>query len=162
MNDQSHQFDFGDLAPKEKKFSIGQVKYVVREASEKAATQYRSAALSGTEMTINDDDNTRQIKKLQSASEVEALLVSLCLYRADQETGELELLQNGDADPKHLVSRAFVDSLPSRVVKPIFAWIKEASELDESDKLEALVKQRDRLNAKIAKLEKAEGAAKNS
>jgi len=103
-----------DLTVKETPVTVGGTKYILREASEDAACQYRNAAVRGAKMvngTVTMGD----------AGNVQALLVSLCLFEV-----------NDLGDTFRVTPLVTVKGWPARVVRPLFDWIKRESMLDES------------------------------
>lgn len=93
---------------------IGGEDYVLREATSDAAGKYHDAIIKSTRMSDG------KITGSDGLGGVEALLVSLCLFKR---TGKEE-----SAVPLTEVRR-----WPSRVVKPLFDRVKEISELDAKD-----------------------------
>jgi hypothetical protein len=114
--------------------------YTLREADGDAACQYRNAAMRA--MRYSEDGKPVGFTNL---ADVEPLLVSLCLYDA----------------AGNRVTRDFARALPSKILKQLFAKAKEISEIDETDDLPGLLKQRAELDKKIAKLQEGKSAAKN-
>jgi len=100
-----------DLEPQERKVKIGGEDYILKEASEDAACKWRNQTLAGARMADG------KLVGMGNVSDGEPLLVSLCLWKA---TGK-----------KDNVSPAVVRAWPSRVVKKLFAWIEEVSDLAE-------------------------------
>jgi len=111
-----------DLKVQEVPVTIGGTKYLLREASEDAACQYRNAAMRGAKMT----DGT---VTLGGAADVEPLLVSLCLFEMDASGA---VIRN--------VPLVTVKNWPARVVKPLFNKVKEMSSLDETPKAKEAAK----------------------
>ncbi len=140
----SNDFNFDDLSVTEVPVSYGGIKYILREASEDVAAAYRNASIAGAKL-----EDGKLVEMPGNIAGVQALLVSRCLFPI---TGE------GEVSTKP-VPQKVVGGWPSRVVKPLFEKVKEISELDEEEDLEALFKQRDKLNERISELE--EGAVKN-
>ena len=138
------QFSF-DLAPVEVKYTIGGSEYTLREASGGAAKRYREASIAGARMTVNEDDNTRTVERMEGIGGLESLLVSLCLFDAKGAP----------------VPRATVEGWPARIQRALFDKAKEISDLDEKVDLGSLRKQRERLDRQIAKIENKD-AAKNA
>lgn len=130
-----------DLTIQEVKYVIGDVNYVLREASGLAARKYRQACVTGTEMVIDEAKDTRTVRNLQDSLNVEAFLVSLCLFRVD-------------GNKMSPVSITTIEGWPSRVQKKLFDKAKEISDLTENLTLAQLYKQRDKLLNKIDRMEK--------
>lgn len=156
MSEQS--FDFDDLSVIEIPVKIKGKRYVLREASGDAAGRYRSASLHGVEIS-HGEDGERTIRKIESIADVEPLLISRCLYKADGD-GVVPLLADGEPDPNGLVPMETIKRWPAKVQKRLFEKAKEISELDEREDLDSLKKQHARLGKRIARLE--EGAEKNA
>jgi hypothetical protein len=119
--------DFDDLQPIEIAFPIQGKPYVLREASGDAVTKHRSVMLRALKMGANG----RPVGIDASAADAEALLVSLCLYDADEQ-GHLRLDKNGNPDGRYMVSIPRVKAWPARVQKALFNKIREISDMDES------------------------------
>lgn len=83
--------------------------YVLREATSDAAGKYHDAIIKSTRMSDG------KITGSDGLGGVEALLVSLCLFRRKDDSA---------------VSLTEVRRWPTRVVKPLFERVKEISELD--------------------------------
>jgi hypothetical protein len=109
----SNDFDF-DLTPRIQEITIGENRYVLKEADESSATQYRDAMLRCTK--LGADGKPTQVDGLAAT---EPLLVSLCLMK----TGN-----DGHLIPAGL---QFVNGLPSRIVKKMYMWIRDSSDLAE-------------------------------
>ena len=105
-----------DLTLQERQIIVGGTKYLLREASEDAATKYRNAAVRGAKMSEGS-------VTMGDAGNVQAVLVSECLF---------ELGENGNVLRNAPIG--IVKAWPSRVVRPLFDWIKEVSMLDETPK----------------------------
>jgi hypothetical protein len=69
----------------------------------------------------------------EGMAEVPALLVSLCLYRADGE-GRLRLRADGVPDPAYRVGLEQVRALRQQTVAALFRRCKEISELDQVER----------------------------
>lgn len=158
MSEVTTMHNYDDLRPQEFRFQVNGKKYILREASEGAATEYRSASLRGAEIIHNEDRGDRTIRGMVGIADVEPLLVSRCVF---------EVLESGQ---EKAVPKVLIDGWPAKVVKDLFERVKQSSDLEEKDDLPTLKKQRERLDKKIAKLEiesngkhtDAEDPAKNS
>jgi hypothetical protein len=109
-----------DLAPVEETVTYQGKTYAVREASSDAAAKWRNALSKSTK--IQDG----KLVGMDSIADCDPLLVSLCLYYAD-ESGKVPL-KDGAPDPTRLVGLPSVRALPERVVKRLHAWITERSD----------------------------------
>jgi hypothetical protein len=131
-------FNF-DLTPVETIVRLNDKEYVLREASGGAAAAWRNAMLKATK--LGPDGKPTQIDGLPEA---DYLLLSMCLFRkTDTDVGEVP------------VSLLDVKRLPNRVSRPLIAWVKANSELEEADEdetEEALLRRRDEIDAKLARL----------
>jgi hypothetical protein len=120
--------------------TVGGTKYVLREASGDAACKYRNAMLNCTELGPDGKPS-----RMGNMADTEPLLVSLCLFRADNDKP---------------VALEVVRSWPNRVVSKIYDKAKELSEIDQDDSLDGLLKQKEVLDRKIQVL-MSEDPAKN-
>jgi hypothetical protein len=121
---------------------VNGVEYVLREATGDVACKYRNAITKQTTLTESQDES-RTIK-VGNIADSEPYLVHLCLF--DTENNNVPLSK--------------VRSWPPKVVSALYNRAKEISELDQDEDVESLIKQRDKLNQQIAKLQK-EDPAKN-
>jgi hypothetical protein len=90
--------------------------YVLREASGKAARIYRNASLAC--IVLGPEGKPSMIRNLAN---VEPLLVSLCLWEKP----------NPEASAVKPVTQDFVETMPSKLQKRLYAKAKEISDLDE-------------------------------
>ena len=110
-----------DITAREETFKIGGIDHVMVEATGAAAIKYRSAILAGAEMSFNDKDGTRSVKRLSGVGQVESLLVSLCLFEIKE-------------DKRVPVPQSRIEGWPDRVQKDLFARAKRLSpSLEEKD-----------------------------
>lgn len=114
------EFDFSDLAPREKKVvgPDGQ-RYVLREASHDAAIRFRDHNMNAGRF----DPTTGQHIGYRDLNAGEPLLVSLCLFEADAE-GRLRLGQDGQpiSVPEARV-RGWLNSITSKM----YDWVVDNS-----------------------------------
>lgn len=112
------EFDYSDYdeAKTEVPVKFKSKHYVLREASGKAARIYRNASLAC--IVLGPEGKPATIRNLAN---VEPLLVSLCLWEKP----------NPEAAAVKPVTQDFVETMPSRLQKGLFAKIKEISDLDE-------------------------------
>lgn len=133
-------FDF-DLTPKEIPVSLGGKSHALREASGGAAAAWRNAMLKATKLGPEGKPTS-----IDGLPEADYLLLSMCLFqKSDTDVGEVN------------VGLARVKSYPNRVSKPLIQWIKDNSELEEADDdetEEALLKQREEIDAKLERIRK--------
>lgn len=138
--------DFSDLAPKQIKVKIKDKSYILLEASGDVAKRYKNAC-ANVHKIVNG-----RMAAIGNVADIEPKLVSWCLYHAEPD-GSLPLNKQGNADSSKLVPEMLIASWPSRVQRTLFNTIKEISELNETDNLQALKKQRDIINRRIKELE---------
>jgi hypothetical protein len=115
MSEHQHDIepmDFGDLKPMERGITnLFGKNYILREASEDAARKYRNSAVRAAKMSDG------KIVGMDGVGDVQSVLVAACLF---------------EEGSNRCVTEAVVRTWPSRVVKPMFDWVKEVSKLDES------------------------------
>ena len=132
--------DLGSEKLNEWLVKIGDKHYIVQEAHGDAAVAYRRTMMHGAE--FEEAPNTENgkpkrgkkkgkglaIRKVPTGTaELEPVLVSHCLYNCT--FSEItDMVVKGDR-----VTEEFVRGLPERIIKPIFNWIKENSDLAEDD-----------------------------
>lgn len=135
-------FDQEDLEIRQLPFDWMGKKYLLMEAPEEAAVKYRNSSLKAA--VFNAEGN---IVSINDPASVEPPLVAACLFQCE-ENGELKLGSN-----KLPVSSsvAFINTLPSRLVRKMFEWVKENSHLDE-DTEESLKKEIKQKQEKLQKL----------
>lgn len=148
--------NFDSLELIQKKLTLAGQAHVMVEASEAVAVRFNSARGKATRMVKGE------VVGVEGAGELQPLLVSLCLYRATKE-GELPRNKDGEPDPRFLVPERTVRGLPSRIVKKMFKWIRETSDLDEVENKEVLEQRLKETQEKLAAFSNghAETPAKN-
>ncbi len=119
--------------------TIDGVAYTLHEATGEAACQYRNAAIACSRF-----GDKGKLAGIQGIGDLEPLLVSLCLR---------------DAASKP-VPQKVIRAWPARVQKRLYDTAKKISQLDETDDLETLKKQRDELDERIKEMD--EGNYPNS
>lgn len=153
--------DFTDLEPIEVPVKVkGATLYWLVEADGDAAEKFRAANIRGVEFVHHDNDD-RTFKNLSGSVTSGHELLSRCLYHASPE-GKLARGPDGRPNRKFLVSLQQIKMLRGTMLDALVEKCKEISHLDEQDTLPNLVKQRDRLNRQIAKLEAKDELAKKS
>lgn len=136
------ELDFGDLTPIELHVRIGGQPYLLREASGEAACKFENARLERTQFSAEG-----KVCGLKGMSDIEPLLVSLCLFQ------QQKLLNDTLWRP---VAEATIRTWPNRVVDRLFKKCKEISGLDaKEDTVASLVAERAEIDIKLAKLEGA-------
>lgn len=120
MSANPERFDFtdDDIKLKEIPVTLGKHgSYVLREADEGTAVNYRNNAIAKTKL----EDG--KVVKADGIATIEAELVGSCLYPVDS---------NGQ--PKGAaVGTSFVYTLPARIVKKLHTWVMDNSGLREKD-----------------------------
>jgi len=144
---QSLVFDETDLAPVELPVKLGKVNYALLEADEDTAGKFRTAAAK----SIKFDDG--KMCGLGDVGSTQALLVSLCLYMAD-ENGKVPRRDDGTPDYSKRVPESVVKKWKASVVKSIFETAKNISDLSEGeDTEETLTRQIDDLQKRLTRLQ---------
>ena len=133
-------FGFDSLEPIEVPFKFRGKDYVLREATEATACQYRNAIL----RVARVEDG--KFSAGDGFADTSAILVAGCLFEA-----------NGDKP----VDVKTVRSWPARVVKQFFAKAKEISDLDEKETPETLTEKILELQEQRSKLLAGESPEKN-
>lgn len=123
--------EFDSLELKEVEVKLAGKEYILREASSAAGVMYRNAMLKATKL----NPETGKPASLENFADAEPLLVSLCLVRKE----------DGAAIPLTTIK-----TWPSKVVTDLFDRAKAISNLEEKKDIEALTKQRDKLDKQIA------------
>lgn len=98
-----------DLQPRQIEVQIGDKSYVLKEASEDAAAKYQNALFRST--TLGPD---MKPVKVDGLADIEPLLVSLCLYDGEGNLVPLDVIR----------------SWPARIVKKLYQWVRENSDLE--------------------------------
>jgi hypothetical protein len=141
---------FDDITRVEVPVTIWKKKYILVEASEEAHCKWRNFQIAQAKIS-----RTGKVEGIGNVADSEPLLVSLCLYYAD-ENGRLPVNKDGDPSPKFLVPLQKIKAWPSRVVSPLFERLKKISKIDEVvEKQEVLISDDDTpetLEEKILKL----------
>lgn len=128
-------FDETDLAPVEIPVSLGKAQYALLEADEDTAGKFRTASAKN----IKFDDG--KMVGLGDIGATQSLLVSLCLYMADDE-GKVPRLADGRPDNSKRVPESVVRKWKPKVVKQLFETAKDISDLSEGvDTEESIQKQ---------------------
>lgn len=132
--------DFPDVTPHEEPVTYGTDKYVLREATEHAAVQYRDMVLRAVKFTDG------KMSSADGLSAVEPRLVSMCLF---------------DLSGKNVSLPVILTWKPS-VVKILHDRIKEVSGLDEKETKDQLEKRLADTQKQLADMAEAtESSAKN-
>lgn len=146
--------EFEDEELAEVLVKIGAHRYILQEANGDVVVQHRNTVLAYTKYT--DSGNIASISGIASA---EPFLISKCLYTTvpvDKDKPD------GPVVKDKLAGLAFVNNLRHRTMKNLFNRIKEISDMNDDESVEALTKQRDELNKKIAAIKEIEEKVKNS
>ena len=123
---------------------IGDQDYILYEASTEAAVMFRNRSASKVRL------ENGKVAGISDVASVEPFLVGMCLHEVSKE---------GIPSEKP-ITEAAARKFKYSIVKKIYETAVRISELDESDSLEVLIKQRDDLNERIQKLKEGTTAAK--
>jgi hypothetical protein len=139
-------FVFDDIRLREKRVKLGDKLYVLAEATGEAVRKYRAAIMAGVGI-----DNGKVVR-MSNVADGEAVLVSECLYAAD-ETWRLRYTRDGSRpDPKYLAGLPFVQGLRYEVLSKLYDWTKEVSEIDPPEDEASLWKTFHTTQAKLRKI----------
>lgn len=141
MSDQQEAIIFEDLTQVEVPVTLGNVKYILREATGEAAVKYQNAVTKCSRFTDGEFSGIQG-----DLADTQPLLVSLCLFEA--ETGKP-------------VSLAKVKSWPYRVQKDLYTRAKLISDLDEKTDKATLEKQLAAIQKQLAELANEGDPSKN-
>lgn len=106
-----------DLKPREKEVTVLGQRYLLREASADAARQFRNSQLAAFRMRDG------KLERFEGLADSEVLLVQQCLLGED-----------GEGKFKNPVHKQTILGWPARLVKPLFEWVQDASDLREGAK----------------------------
>jgi hypothetical protein len=132
------QLNLEDINPIETTFTFEGVTYVAKEAMGNAANKWRSAIIKATRQNAEG-----KLSPTEHLPDTEPLLVSLCTFTRSE----------GKDEPVDIKT---VKNWPSRLIKRVFNWIKEVSELGEGETKEELEKQLKKTQERLDKLNKGE------
>lgn len=120
---------FEDLKPVEVPVRVHGRKYLLREASEGAYSEYRNFMARNVKLGEAADGTTR-VTSAENVFDAVTVLLGGCLFGPLDERG---------GPPEQPVGRAFVQGLPRRVTEPLFDRARQISNIDQPadpDKLE--------------------------
>jgi hypothetical protein len=146
MSENNSLPDFDSFEPIQIKFPFRGKSYVLAEATKGAVVKFREAVFRATRPGPDMRPTT-----FQGLPETELLLVSQCLYHAD-EAGNLVLDKKGNPDKSKLVSMDELREWPDRVVSPLFQKAQQISEMDRGGTVEEIDRQIKFLQGQRAKL----------
>lgn len=126
------RFNFDDLKPQSETFAYLGKQYTISEATEDANIQYRNAINKGTEVVDGEPK-----LDYEAIAEADSVLVAACL------TG-----------PDGPVTHAEVRKWQHQVVKKLYEWVKEVSDIGVGSTVEELDKQIDKLQKAKERLAK--------
>lgn len=129
------KLDYDSLEPIEIPVFYKKKTYILREVSEGGYGDYQNAIFK----SFRVNEAGRPIPG-EGMSESDTLLVSKCLYQADEQ-GHLRVSANGDPDPRWLVGLAVLKSWPRRVVKDLYQQVRTISGMDERRSPEEIKKE---------------------
>lgn len=156
--DFDNEIDLGDPTPIQLRYRIGGVSYVLLEPTEEVAVKWKNLQIKETK--FGPDGKPTGLGNMADSS---PYLVSLCLYKADEQ-GNLPLLRDGRPDHNALVPLNTIKRWPSRQVTVLFERAKEIGELGERETAEAITRRMEDDGRKLAALrngEAREDPAKN-
>ena len=132
-------FVFTDINLIEREVHIQGVVSKLREASAEAVIKYRNAATKGVRM----EDG--KVTGMDGIADSELVLVAACLFRPEANTYRKMTVED-------------VSKWPYKIVRPLFDWVKEVSEIDPPETKESLWKQFHAIQRKIRALEQGDPA----
>ena len=125
--------------------------YLLCEASGDAVAKFNNARSKTAKLRDG------QVVGVDGVGELECLLVSYCLFHAQEDPNDAAGLIL--TDPVEAENLQVIKAWPSRVTRKLYDTARKISEIDMDDSLESLHKQRDELTKQIEKIE--QDAAKN-
>lgn len=127
--------------PMEEEVTLGNAAYILREASGGAASEHKDATFKAVK--VNNQTNTSTFAGIADA---DLVLLSRCLFEDKTPTDkpDRKMLMN--------VPLATIRSWPNRITEPLVKHLKEISGMETPETKESLTKQRDDVEAKLAKL----------
>lgn len=126
---------YDDIVPREVKVRIGPARYVLREGGGDVVAKFKNAQMRAARASTNG------VVYMDGMADTESLLVSLCLYRADDE-GNLRLNKKGDPDPAFLVSQEAVKKFTNKVISDLYERAKALAGLNEEEETEEALERR--------------------
>ncbi len=144
-----------DLTPKEVPVQIGEDHFILREAQGSTVIKFRNLIFQATNPGL--DGQARGDG--EGLADVEAFLVSQCLYRT-KEPGVLPKDGNGRPDRTKLVAKEIITEWVYNIQRTLFETIKEISDIDR-DTPEGLAKEKEDLAKRERKLRESQKYAKN-
>ena len=151
----THQelIDFNDLEPIQVRMILKGRRFILLEGSADAVIKYRNANMRAMNFQTAEDGTVKRAG-FTDIHDPEIMVVSLCLYFADQPTGNLILDNQGNPDIKYRVAEAAIRAWPSRVQSALFERLKEITPDLEGKKetVESLEKEQAAIDKRLAKL----------
>ncbi len=134
---------FEELVKRSVKFQVDGKTYTLSEASESANIRFRTSQMRNARLV--DGKLSADVERM---IESQALLVSLCTVGEDGKT----------------VQPGLVQGWPSRLVKQLFRWVQDNSDLEEKDTAESLEKKIEKDQQRLDQLRNGhtESEAKNA
>ena len=108
------------LEVQQETFTLGDRKFIVREANGKVARKYRATISKGAKWK----DGVVEVSDLQPLMNMEYMVVAGCCY---------EIVERDGNDVEKSLEEKDVEKWPSRLIKRLYAWIKDNSEFDAED-----------------------------
>lgn len=138
---------FDDITPIEVPVKVGQLEFVLREATGESAVKYTNAKLK--RLSLGADGKPSSFAGM---GDLEPYLVSLCLFTAKRERPEL------NNQPVH---EADIRAWPHKIQKKLFDIAKQISEIDQDQSKDDLEKIIADAQKRIAELDAKDSKAKN-
>lgn len=135
----SENFTF-DITPIQVEYRIGDIDYILREASGETAVKFSNAKLKNL---VLDDG---KVTKVSGMANIQPLLISLCLTEK----------ASGKPVPEEIIK-----SWPSRIQTKLFDKAKEISDIDQEVTKEGLEKIIADAQKQLAEIKAKENPAKN-
>lgn len=138
----SESLNFDSAEPVSIPVTIAGEKYLLREASESVATEYRNAQLMA--MQVNESAEGNKIARVGRVIDTESMLVSKCLFKIEELDGK---------ETEKPVPLQQVKNWPHRISHKLFKTAEQISNLGKEETREELIKQKKDIDSKLKKLE---------
>lgn len=137
---------FDSIALREIEVEIAGKEYILTEASEDATIKYKDARMQAAKIEGTNEDDIK-IVGFNSLNNVEPLLVSLCLHEVWEYKGEK---RRKPVDLKTILA------WPPKIVRKLYKWVKDNSDLDEEASVTTLEDQLKMLQERVNKAKELE------
>lgn len=153
MSESEQGMVFGEesLVLKQIPITMGKARYILREADGDTACRYQNANLERVQYS-----NDGKLVNIRGGADVQPFLISLCLFETD-EKGEVRVSDHTKKEMR--VSIETIRKWPNPVMRRLFNWVKENSDLGEEE--ETVEKLRKKLEEAEKKEAEKKEAAKN-